>query len=65
MQKEKSNSESNELNSKYFGRPLDAESYLKDRLIIQHLRKHKNNFLVDYDEKLHGTDTSDWESKDA
>ena len=33
-----------------FGRKLNANDHLKDRLIIKHLRRHKNNFLLDFDE---------------
>jgi hypothetical protein len=33
-----------------FGRTLNAKDHLKDRLIIKHLRRHKNNFLFDFDE---------------
>ena len=35
-----------------FGRRLDGQNRLKDRLIIQHLRRHKDNFLFDFDENL-------------
>ena len=34
---------------KSFSRKLDPENYLKDRLIIRHLRQRKNNFLLDFD----------------
>ena len=35
---------------KSFRRKLDPEENLKDRLIIKHLRRGKNNFLFDFDE---------------
>jgi hypothetical protein len=43
-----SNTEPYEL--KNFSRKLDPENHLKDRLIIRHLRRRKNNFLLDFDE---------------
>jgi hypothetical protein len=45
-----SNTEPYEFKS--FNRKLDPEHYLKDRLIIRHLRQRKNNFLLDYDEPI-------------
>jgi hypothetical protein len=45
-----SNTEPNELKS--FSRKLDPENYLKDRLIVRHLRQRKNNFLLNFDESL-------------
>jgi hypothetical protein len=42
------NTELDELKS--FRRKLDPEENLKDRLIIKHLRRRKNNFLFDFDE---------------
>jgi hypothetical protein len=42
------NTELDELKS--FRRKLESEENLKDRLIIRHLRRHKNNFLFDFDE---------------
>ena len=43
-----SNTEPYELKS--FSRKLDPENYLKDRMIMRHLRQRKNNFLMDFDE---------------
>ena len=37
---------------KSFSRKLDPENYLKDRLIIRHLRQRKNNFLMDFDQPI-------------
>jgi hypothetical protein len=48
MEALKCNAELDELNS--FSRKLDPEENLKDRLIIKHLRRRKNNFLFDFDE---------------
>jgi len=45
-----SNTEPYELKS--FSRKLDPENRLKDRLIVRHLRKRKNNFLIDFDEPI-------------
>ena len=50
MQLNESNTEPYELKS--FSRKLDPENYLKDRLIIRHLRQRKNNFLMDIDEPI-------------
>jgi hypothetical protein len=47
MEALKSNTEPYDLKS--FGRKLDPEDNLKDRLIIRHLRQRKNNFLLDFD----------------
>lgn len=52
MQPYENNSESNEQLGTHFGRRLDIQNRLKDRLIIQHLRRQKNNFLSDFDENL-------------
>jgi hypothetical protein len=35
---------------KTFSRKLDPEDNLKDRMIMKHLRRRKNNFLIDFDE---------------
>jgi len=48
MQLNETNTEPYELKS--FGTKLDPEDRLKDRLIIRHLRRRKNNFLFDFDE---------------
>jgi hypothetical protein len=45
-----SNTEPYELKS--FSRKLDPENRLKDRLIVRHLRRRKNNFLIDFDESI-------------
>ena len=37
---------------KKFSRKLDPVNHLKDRLIIRHLRRRKNNFLLDFDEPI-------------
>ncbi|QWD95372.1 hypothetical protein C2759_04420 [Polynucleobacter sp. MG-Unter2-18] len=48
MQVNKSNAKLFELKS--FSRKLNLEERPKDRLIIKHLRRRKNNFLFDFDE---------------
>ena len=50
MPHNESNTEPYEL--KNFSRKLDPENHLKDRLIIRHLRRRKNNFLLDFDKTL-------------
>jgi len=50
MEALKSNTEPYDLKS--FGRKLDPEDNLKDRLIIRHLRQRKNNFLMDFDQPI-------------
>jgi hypothetical protein len=35
---------------KTFSRKLDPENHLKDRLIMRHLRRRENNFLLDFDQ---------------
>ena len=50
MPHNESNTEPYEL--KNFSRKLDPENHLKDRLIIRHLRRRKNNFLIDFDEPI-------------
>jgi hypothetical protein len=37
---------------KTFSRKLDPEDNLKDRMIMKHLRRRKNNFLIDFDESI-------------
>jgi hypothetical protein len=39
-----------ELLDIHFGRKLNSKDRIKDRLIIKHLRRRKNNFLFDFDE---------------
>jgi hypothetical protein len=34
----------------HFGRKLNSKDRLKDRLILKHLKRRKNNFLFDFDE---------------
>ncbi|MCF8166727.1 MAG: hypothetical protein K9J35_08680 [Rhodoferax sp.] len=48
MQVNKSNAKLFELKS--FSRKLNLEERPKDRLIIKHLRRRKNNFLFNFDE---------------
>jgi hypothetical protein len=48
MTPNENNTEPYELKS--YGRKLDPEDLLKDRLIIRHLRQRKNNFLFDFGE---------------
>ena len=50
MQILESGVEPNELLDITFSRKLNSKDRLKDRLIIKHLRRRKNNFLFDFDE---------------
>ena len=50
MQLDEYSTEQYELKS--FSRKLDPENYLKDRLIIRHLRQRKNNFFIDFDQPI-------------
>ena len=50
MQLDEYSTEQYELKS--FSRKLDPEDRLKDRLIVRHLRRRKNNFLIDFDEPI-------------
>jgi hypothetical protein len=42
---------------KTFSRKLDPEDNLKDRMIMKHLRRRKNNFLLDFDEAEKNSNT--------
>ena len=42
------NTEPYELKS--FSRKLNSDDHIKDRMIMRHLKRRKNNFLLDFDE---------------
>jgi hypothetical protein len=48
MEALKDNTEPNELKS--FSRKLNPDDHIKDRMIMRHLKRRKNNSLLDFDE---------------
>jgi len=44
----KDNTEPNELKS--FSRKLNPDDHIKDRMIMRHLKRRKDNSLLDFDE---------------